>query len=422
MLLRSLFTGAALTMLAAPSFVLADDNAAESSLTRMLDQIDFSVQLTLEPRWFASGPLYADQFEGLQLSGFIKPELYWENDARDKQVAFVPFLRLDGQDDERTHGDIRQAYFRGIEGDWEYLIGAQQVFWGVTESRHLVNIINQIDGVEDVNEEDFLGQPMFQLGRQTDIGRFDLFLMTGFRERTFAGPDGRLRGPIAVNTDRAEYESDLEEWRPDIALRYSHFIGDIDIGLHLFHGTGREPDLVLSADGQTLTPRYTVITQVGADLQYTMDEWLWKFEGLVREGQGSTFLAAVAGFEYTWFQAFDSDADLGFLSEILYDGRDEDQLVPGDRSGAVQGSVLEKDLFFGSRLTLNDIQDTNVLGGMVIDIEDGPAALRLEAERRIGDTWKVELIGQAYLEDDPRNAASALDRDHFVTMRISKFF
>jgi hypothetical protein len=263
---------------------------------------------------------------------------------------------------------------------------------------------------------------MFQLARQTDIGRFDLFLMTGFRERTFAGPDGRWRGPLAVSTDRAEYESDLEEWRPDIALRYSHFIGDIDIGLHLFHGTGREPDLVLSADGRTLSPRYTVITQVGADLQYTMDEWLWKFEGLVREGQGSTFLAAVAGFEYTWFQAFESDADLGFLSEVLYDGRDEDRLVPGDGSGAVQGSVFDKDLFFGSRLTLNDIQDTSVLGGMVIDIEDGPAALRFEAERRIGDTWKVELIGQAYLEDDPANPASVLDRDHFVTMRISKFF
>ena len=50
MLLRSLFTGAALAMLAAPSFALADENTAENSLTRVLDQIDFSVQLAFEPR------------------------------------------------------------------------------------------------------------------------------------------------------------------------------------------------------------------------------------------------------------------------------------------------------------------------------------------------------------------------------------
>ncbi|MEO0391891.1 MAG: hypothetical protein AAF213_01450 [Pseudomonadota bacterium] len=430
--MQRLWAGAALLLAAAlgiaPAIAFADEKAADETLAdgyalgRVLDQIEVSAQLAFEPRFFPSGPRYADQFEGIQLSGFLKPELFWENEARDKQVSFVPFFRLDTQDDERTHGDIREAYFRGIVDDWEYLIGLNQVFWGVTESRHLVNIINQIDGLEDVNEEDFLGQPMINVARQTDIGRFDFFLMTGFRERTFPGPDGRLRGPLPVNTDRVQYESDLEEWRPDIALRYSHFIGDIDLGLHLFHGTGREPDLVLSADGQTVLPRYTVITQAGIDLQYTRDEWLWKFEGLVREGQGSTFLAAVAGFEYTWFQALDSDADLGFLAEILYDGRDEDTLIPGNRSGAVQASVFDKDLFFGSRLTLNDIQDTAILGGMVVDLEDGPAALRLEAERRLGDTWKIELIGQAYLEDDPANPASVLDRDHFVTLRLSKFF
>ena len=38
----------------------------------------------------------------------------------------------------------------------------------------------------------------------------------------------------------------------DFALRYSHYIGDWDIGAHWFHGTGREPNRTLpfSSNGQ----------------------------------------------------------------------------------------------------------------------------------------------------------------------------
>lgn len=389
--------------------------AQELDLGGVWENTDISTQLAFEPRWFPSDPAFPDQFDGIQFSGFIQPEIFWENDDRDAQVALTPFLRLDAQDDERTHFDMREAYFRRIIDDWEVLVGLNQVFWGVTESRHLVNIINQIDTLEDTAEEDFLGQPMVQVGHQTDIGRFDAFLMPYFRERTFAGPDGRLRGPLPVDTDRAEYESDLEELRPDIALRYAHFIGDFDVGLHYFHGTGREPDFRLSADGTRLIPRYVVINQVGADLQYTTDAWLWKFEGLVREGQGDTFAAAVAGFEYTLFQVLESDADLGFLGEVLYDGRDDDD-------PSVFPSVLERDVFMGTRLTLNDIQDTAMLFGVTVDTEDGLGGFRLEAERRFGDSWFVELEAQAFLEDDPDNPASVFDRDSFVTLRISKYF
>ena len=41
-----------------------------------------------------------------------------------------------------------------------------------------------------------------------------------------------------------------------------------------------------------------------------------------RTGQDDTFHAMVAGFEYTWVGAFDSNADLGFIGEYHYDDRD----------------------------------------------------------------------------------------------------
>ena len=77
-------------------------------------------------------------------------------------------------------------------------VGIRKEFWGVTEFQHLVDVINQTDGVEDFDGEDKLGQQMVNLSLVNDWGIVDLFLLPGFRERTYAGEEGRLRGPLVV--------------------------------------------------------------------------------------------------------------------------------------------------------------------------------------------------------------------------------
>lgn len=382
---------------------------------------DFSGQVALEVRGFPEEPLSPGQVEGAQFSSFLEPEFRRRSADRNSLLKFTPFVRVDTVDDKRTHFDIREANWRIISGNWDFLVGASRVFWGVTESRHLVNVINQIDFVEDIDGEKFLGQPMVQIGRQSDIGRFDVFLMTGFRERTFPGRDGRLRTPIPVETSAAVYENSAKQWHPDVALRYSHFFGNLDIGLHVFHGINREPSLVLSSDNQSLTPHYSLMTQAGIDLQLTRDAWLWKFEGIVRKGQGDTFAAVVAGLEYTFFQVAESDIDFGLIVEGLYDGRDKLNF-DNIRSKQVFPTIFDKDIFLGTRLALNDAQDSSILAGFVTDIKDGPATLRVEAERRLGQHLKVELIGQAFFEDAPKNPATFFMQDSFVTFRLSRSF
>ena len=177
------------------------------------NEISFSIYA--EARWFIEDSPQADQLDGVQLSSFAELEMRRRSPDRHHQFQFAIFARADAEDDERTHIDLRQAYYRYVGADWEILAGVNRVFWGVTESRHLVNLINQIDAVEDVDEEDYLGQPMINLAFQRDWGRTDFYLMTGFRERTFSGRDGRLRPQLPVDNDRVLYEDDLEEWNPD---------------------------------------------------------------------------------------------------------------------------------------------------------------------------------------------------------------
>ena len=71
---------------------------------------------------------------------------------------------------------------------------------------------------------------------------------------------------------------------------------------------------------------------------------------------------------------------------------------------------------------MNDVQSTELLAGLVTDIDDGLASLRVEAERRLGDQWKLELEAQAFLEDDPTNPASFFENDSFLVARLSFFF
>ncbi|MEM7045617.1 MAG: hypothetical protein AAF543_22630 [Pseudomonadota bacterium] len=377
-----------------------------------LAETEVSGSIAGEARGFVESPQFEGQLDGIQPSIAIEPEVDWSSEDGAYQVRFVPFLRLDSRDSERSHGDVREAYLRYIGDDWEALAGVNRVFWGVTESRHLVNIINQIDAVEDIDEEDFLGEPMLTAELQRDYGLFSVFVLPGFRERTFAGEAGRLRTPLPVDEDAVRYESGAEEWSTDVALRYSHFLDEWDIGLSYFYGTSREARLVPSDDLTRFEPRYDQIHQLGLDLQYTKDEWLWKFEGIVREGQG-TFGAFVGGFEYTFYQIRESDADLGVLAEYLHDGRDDDKAPP---------TAFDDDLFLGARLTLNDIDDTAILAGAVVDLGNQTSSFRLEAERRFGNNQKIELESQWFANVDDNDPLAAAEDDSYLLLRFTQFF
>lgn len=386
---------------------------ALSPFGALAEDIRLSGFAALEGRYFPDSPQFNDQISGLQPSLILNPEFRWKGEDRANQVSVVPFLRLDGRDAERTHFDVREAYWLHVAGDWELLVGANKVFWGVAESRHLVDIVNQTDAVEDTDNEDKLGQPMINLAVQKDWGRIEAFLMPWFRERTFPGRTGRIRTPQPINDDDPVFDSDLEQWHPDVALRYSHFIGDWDLGASLFHGTSREARLVLDSSGTQRIPHYDLISQAGLDLQYTSDAWLWKLETIGREGHGDPFWAAVGGFEYTFFQIAETDIDLGLLGEYLYDGRD---------AANAPSTSLDDDVFLGLRLAFNDVDDTEVLLGTVFDRDDGTKSLTLEAERRIGDHWTIEFDARLLLSVDNENALAPLEEDSFLNLRISRYF
>lgn len=376
---------------------------------------EWSGNVAVEARWFPNNGAFAGQTDG-GLSLSVQPEFRHQWRDRSRGFTFIPFGRLDSQDPERTHADIRELIYLAVEGDWELRAGIGKVFWGVTESQHLVNIVNQIDYVEDFFGEEVLGQPMLRVTRVVDTGSLDLFVLPYFRERTFPGEKGRFRTPLVVDTDHARYESGAEEWHTDWTVRWSQYLGNVDYGLYWFDGTSRDP--LLFPEGGTLAtalaPYYPLIRQAGLDAQYTGEAWLWKLEAIhrdFRDPQWRDFGAAVGGFEYTLVGINDSAADLGVLLEYHWDSRGEE----ADR-------VFQNDLFAGARFTLNDVDSTEVLAGLFWDFDYHSPSFRVEASRRVGDSIKVNLEAQWFGGIPEVDPLSSFRDDDYLQLEIARYF
>ncbi|MBX2854545.1 MAG: hypothetical protein KTR21_06130 [Rhodobacteraceae bacterium] len=385
------------------------------------EAVEFYGSAEFEGSVFAKEPAFAGQNRN-DFSFAIEPTLLAEWFNGDVALTVTPFLRWDAADDRRSHFDLREAKVDWRIGDWELTAGNDFVFWGRTEAQQLVDIINTVDGVEGLDEEEKLGQPMLKVTRLTDIGAFTGFYMPYFRERTFAGEGGRLRASIPVNDGDAVFLNGGGEWDPSFAVRWAHVIGDFDVGVHGFHGVSRDPALeAFQFDGvgrpTALRPVYDTISQVGLDGQYTSGPALWKLESIYRFDQldgnleRQDYAAITGGVEYTFFDVSGSGADIGLILEGAYDSRGDAALTP-----------FNEDVIGGVRLALNDEQDTSFLATSSVDLESGASILRLEAERRLVDGWKVELEGNAFLGDSSDDVESSFQDDSFVRVKLIYFW
>lgn len=384
-------------------FIFAADASAASQ---------WSGFVAAEARLFANSPRFSSQ-DNHSVSLALQPEYYREWGVRNS-LTITPFLRIDSADSERTNFDLREFFGLWVFDGWELGIGVRKIFWGVTESQHLVDIINQTDLVESLDGEEKLGQPMINISIVKDYGTFDVFVLPYFRQRTFPGKGGRLRQDIIVDKDRAEFESSKEERHIDLAFRYSLAVDAWDLGLSHFAGTGREPVLRVATDGsgkEVYIPVYKQINQTGLELQWTGDAVLIKLEAIHRTGYGDPYSAWTGGFEYTFYGVAGTTMDLGLIGEWSHDTRDSKATTQ-----------LEDDIMVGLRLSVNDVQSTEVLLGMVQDIDTSAKTIFLETSRRFGDNWKATVETYLFLNQPADDRVNGARDDDYLGIELAYYF
>jgi len=385
--------------------VLAGAAGAESQ--------DVHGHVAAELRLFPSDPAHSRQPDTYNFS--FATELAYERGIGDGLVfRGIAFGRVDEHDPERSRVDLNQAVLQFTRDALAVDVGVHTVFWGVTESRHLVDIVNQIDELEWIGSDRRLGQLMarasYHIGR---FGSVELLGATAFRPRRYPGPRGRPGVPAEVRYGDTEYEAGLGRWHPDVAVRWSHAVGELSGAASVFVGTAREPELIPGGTGEppVLQPQYALIRQGGLELQWTHGDWLWKGEAIVREGQGAAFAAVTFGFERTIYGVLGSTSDLAVFLEYSHDGRENLTL-----------NIHDSDLFGGLRLLMNDFAGTEVSGGALTDVDSGATFAVMEATRRFGQRWTIELLAQLFSASDPPDPLYWFRRDDHLQTTARFFF
>ena len=380
------------------------------------DYIDYKADLSLSSWIFPESPIHNEQKHN-NYSFSFEPEIYleWSNS---KNFVFRPFYRLDSQDNYRTHFDFRELKYSFYGEDWESNFGIGQVFWGVTESKNVVDIINQFDAVDDPLMKTKLGKPLINLTLIRDYGYFDFYLMTYFRERTFPGLKGRLRTNPPFLKNASSYEGG-SKWTPELAMRWSNSYDEYDISLHSFVGYARAPAIDIKIiDGKIqYAPNYQRIRQLGGTLQRTMNSTLLKLEWVARHGEKDSNLrrgghiSAVLGFEHTSYQSIGDNGDIGFLMEYNFDSR---------RSRS--SDSLQDDLFLATRFNLNDAENTEMLLGTIFDLDGDGQIYQLDLGRRITDSITLGVKGAIYQNGRLGSNLYILRQDSWIELNLKKYF
>ncbi|MDX1692963.1 MAG: hypothetical protein R3208_04315 [Ketobacteraceae bacterium] len=403
----------ALLMTAALALTIPVAGAAESGLDS---------ELGLQGRFFTEdSPLQSKDVTGALR---YRMEYYrrW-NDGADT-FEFVPWFIWDSEDEERRHGDIQDMAWLHVTRDYELRVGIRKVFWGKTESQHRVDIINQTDLAVHPDGEEKLGQPMVNLSLVRDWGILDLFVMTGHRERIYPGESGRFRvATLPVDWDDSEYAHPDEEMLVEFAARWQHYYGSWEWAVSHFSGNSRQPILQVERgpDGpERLVPLYHTIDQTGLELQYIWGSWIFKGEFISNSGFEDRYTAGTLGFEYTQVGILDTVYDFGWILEYSADDR-------GDRAR----SVAEHDVFLGGRLSFNDMDSSEVLMGVNLDIETDEQLYVLEASQRIGESLKLFIDAfvitgsegpPPFGEFDTEYKTATFSKDDYIQLELVYYF
>jgi hypothetical protein len=89
---------------------------------------------------------------------------------------------------------------------------------------------------------------------------------------------------------------------------------------------------------------------------------------------------------------------------------------------AKHDSASDNDLFFGTRLALNDSDDTSVLAGVAVDLDSQEMFLNIEAERRFSDKLSVELQLRTFMNTEPSDALYTIEHDDYLQLRLSWYY
>lgn len=335
-----------------------------------------------------------------QVSVALSPHVEVSSERNNLVYTAHPFIRFDERDDERSHIDLREFKAAVVTNKWDLSIGFDQVHWGVMENHHLVDVVNQTDYNESPNGEDKLGQPMVRFGLNLRGARLEAMVLIGYREPAMPIPGARFS---FENDYSYEYEGWGEEYHPDIALRYTKTIKNIDLGVSYFGGHSRTPELRSESVGEPIW-YVNLVDQISVDVKADLSRLELKAEVLYKVTEDQSSRAIVLGSEFKLLQT--TNIAVNLLAEYSWDQHGRE----------AYDNSFQNDIFAGVRVTLNGLNDSEILFGHNYDFDFNSQHGFVQAKVNLTKALSVGVEGWWFNISDEDYANKSYNDDNMIQL------
>ncbi len=310
----------------------------------------------------------------------------------------------DKDDSTRRYVDFSDLYYQYNFEDSDILIGRNTRFWGALEFYNITDVFNTKDFLDDPFDYDSkLGAWNIAYTHYLESGELSLIVKL-HEDRQRMQYIESVNNFFSLSYDDTLLTQEGEN-RPSLFVKYSASGEEIqvDYGVVYENGYDSQRYMTLNARGDLQENAYIVNKLLGY-ATYINGDTIYKTEmayALSDDDKVSDYGEFGLGVEYTLYGFWDK-RDLGLLMEYYrYEAQDSEKIDVN--------KFFANDLTVGFRLSLNDLDSSEVLGGLDVDLDNEEKIFFIEYETRLLDSYKLKTSYQ-HLAPEENSVFKELDR------------
>lgn len=329
-----------------------------------------------------------------------------------KLYAQSDYYDVTNEKNDRSFLRLDEAFVKyNLENDMIF-VGKNIRFWGALEANNITDIFNPIDFRSDMLDNQKLGAWNIAWTHYTESGEISLIAKLYEQDQAMAA----FPYVYYFFPPQLEYEKQLDTEKgrsyPTLYLKWSGSTDSdnaIDYAFILQHGydsqKGFEATVHSGFSSVSLNEKAYLVNKFMTYDTMVVGSTLLKLEAQATQviNDVTTFSPTPnpvkiddyyqfgLGFEHT-LTGVNGDADLGLISEYYY----YNTFAKSDEVATDLNlfQTFENDLFVGLRYTFNDLSDSSILAGAIVDLSYAEQSYSIEYDTRLFDllTLKADYV------------------------------
>lgn len=342
-------------------------------------------------------------------------ELYAQEDKSDFSNS---------KDNDRTFLRVNEFYTQYEGEDYQLLLGKNIRFWGALEVQNIVDTFNIQDSRNDSFTTDKIGAYNISYSHYFEDSELSVIAKLYEQNNKMASSSYMY----SILNEGQSYNDNLESekslYRPSLYVAYngSSYGDEYSLDYAFIYENGYDSQRYFTVNNDEYKQHAYLVNKFMTYNTLVFDSTLYKLEALyadITEDKNiSDYIHIAAGVEQT-LNALENGNEIGLIVEYYYyDTLEHDKL-----NDLALGQTFQNDLFLGMRYSFNDADDSNAVGGIILDTQYDEQSYYLEYETRIYDLAKVKL-DYRYIEPSTTDNTvySQLGRHQRIALNISYHF